>query len=164
MAAAGYALLFAGLYFWNLPVAEVAAVRRGTAVSAIYGTVRIEPTLVIPVRAQNAGFIQLAEALSAGRGAIGRHVEKGELLATIADEATARLLKQARTDFQAATQRAELPLPSAEALKVAEDKPDPAREIDGIEQRSRGRIREGAGESKPPPRLLGANGSTAIAT
>jgi RND family efflux transporter MFP subunit len=43
------------------------------------------------------------------------------LLATIADETTARLLKQARADLQAATQRAELPLPSAEALKVAED-------------------------------------------
>ena len=43
------------------------------------------------------------------------------MLATIADETTARQLKQARADFQAATQRAELPLPSAEALKVAED-------------------------------------------
>ena len=121
IAAAGLVLVFGSIYFWNLPVAEVAAVRRGTAISAIYGTVRIEPTLLIPVRAQNAGFIQLAEALAAGRGAIGRHVEKGELLATIADETTARLLKQARADLQAANQRAELPLPSAEALKVAED-------------------------------------------
>jgi RND family efflux transporter MFP subunit len=43
------------------------------------------------------------------------------LLATIADETTARQLKQARADLRAATQRAELPLPSAEALKVAED-------------------------------------------
>jgi RND family efflux transporter MFP subunit len=109
------------IYFATLPVAEVAIVQRGTAISAIYGTVRIEPSLVLPVRAQNSGFIQLAEVLSAGRGAIGRSVEKGELLATIADEATARQLKQARADLQAAKQRAELPLPSAEALKVAED-------------------------------------------
>jgi len=114
-------VLFAIIYFATLPVAEVAIVQRGTAISAIYGTVRIEPSLVLPVRAQNAGFIQLAEVLSAGRGAIGRSVEKGELLATIADEATARQLKQARADLQAARQRAELPLPSAEALKVAED-------------------------------------------
>jgi RND family efflux transporter MFP subunit len=114
-------MVFAIIYFATLPVAEVAIVQRGTAVSAIYGTVRIEPSLVLPVRAQNAGFIQLAEVLSAGRGAIGRSVEKGELLATIADEATARQLKQARADLQAATQRAELPLPSVEALKVAED-------------------------------------------
>jgi RND family efflux transporter MFP subunit len=115
-------LILAIVYFATMPVAEVAIVQRGTAISAIYGTVRIEPSLVIPVRAQNAGFIQLAEVLSAGRGAIGRNVEKGELLATIADEATARLLKQARADFQAAKARAEqLPLPSTEALKVAQD-------------------------------------------
>jgi RND family efflux transporter MFP subunit len=109
------------IYFTTLPVAEVAIVQRGTAISAVYGTVRIEPSLVIPVRAQNSGFIQLGEALSAGRGAIGRSVEKGELLATIADEMTARQLKQARADLQAAEQRAELPLPSTEALKVAQD-------------------------------------------
>jgi len=114
-------VIFSLIYFATLPVAEVVAVQRGTALSAIYGTVRIEPSLVLPVRAQNAGFIQLAEVLSAGRGAIGRSVEKGELLATIADEATARLLKQARADLLAATQRADLPLPSTEALKVAED-------------------------------------------
>jgi len=114
-------VIFAIIYFTTLPVAEVAIVQRGTAISAVYGTVRIEPSLVIPVRAQNSGFIQLGEALSAGRGAIGRNVEKGELLATIADQATARELKQARADLQAAQLRAELPLPSAEALKVAQD-------------------------------------------
>lgn len=115
-------LLILGLfYFLTLPVAEIAVVTRGTAISAIYGTVRIEPTLLVPVRAQNAGFIQMAESLSAGRGAIGKSVEKGELLATIADELTARQLRQARVDLQAAVERAELPLPSAEALKVAED-------------------------------------------
>jgi RND family efflux transporter MFP subunit len=114
-------VVVAVVYFMTLPIAEVVPVQRGTAISAIYGTIRIEPSLVLPVRAQNAGFIQLAEVLSAGRGAIGRSVEKGELLATIADEATARQLKQARADLQAAQQRAELPLPSAEALKVAED-------------------------------------------
>ena len=114
-------LVLGFFYLVTLPVAEIAVVKRGTAISAIYGTVRIEPTLLVPVRAQNAGFIQMAESLSAGRGAVGRSVEKGQLLATIADEATARQLKQARVDLQAAMQRAELPLPSAEALKVAED-------------------------------------------
>jgi RND family efflux transporter MFP subunit len=104
-----------------MPVAEVAIVRRGTAISAVYGTVRIEPAFVVHVRAQNSGFIRLADAFSAGRGAIGKSVTKGELLATIADETTARQLKQARADLQAATERAELPLPSAEPLKAAED-------------------------------------------
>lgn len=120
------------IYFATLPVAEVAIVQRGTAISAIYGTVRIEPSLVLPVRAQNAGFIQLAEVLSAGRGAIGRSVEKGELLATIADEATARQLKQARVDLQASKQRAELPLPSAEVLKVAQDNLGRLEKLSGL--------------------------------
>lgn len=109
------------LLFATLPVAEVAIVRRGTAIAAVYGTVRIEPTVAIPLRAQNAGYIRLAEPLSAGRAAIGRMVEKDQLLATIADEATARQLKQARADLEAAQQRAQLPLPSQEPLKVAED-------------------------------------------
>jgi RND family efflux transporter MFP subunit len=121
IAAAALVLVAAIVFFLTLPVAEIAVVRRGKAISAIYGTVRIEPTLLVPIRAQNAGFIQLAQTLAAGRGAIGKAVEKGQLLATIADETTARQLKQARADLQAATQRAELPLPSSEAFKVAED-------------------------------------------
>ena len=104
-----------------MPVAEVVTVRRGTAISAVYGTVRIEPAFVVRVRAQNAGFIQLAEAFSAGRGAIGMSVQKGQLLATIADEETSRQLKQARADLEAARERAALSLPSSELLKAAED-------------------------------------------
>src|SRR5256714_2118313 len=114
-------LLFALTYYFLMPVAEVASVRRGTAISAVYGTVRIEPAFVVRVRAQNDGFIRLAEAFSAGRGAIGKSVEKGQLLATIADEETSRQLKQARADLQAAVDRAALPLPSSELLKAAED-------------------------------------------
>jgi RND family efflux transporter MFP subunit len=113
--------LVALIWYALLPAAEVTTVRRGRALSAVYGTVRIEPAFVVHVRAQNAGFIRLADPFSAGRGAIGKNVEKGELLATIADEATARQLKQARADLQAATQRAALPLPSSELLKTAED-------------------------------------------
>jgi RND family efflux transporter MFP subunit len=108
-------------YYFFMPVAEVATVRRGTAISAVYGTVRIEPAFVVHIRAQNSGFIQLAEEFSAGRGAIGKSVTKGQVLASIADETTARQLKQARADLQAATERAKLPLPSEELLKTAED-------------------------------------------
>ena len=114
-------LLFAIVWYFFLPVAEVARVQRGTAISAVYGTVRIEPAFAPHVRAQNSGFIQLAEPFSAGRGAIGKSVEKGQLLATIADETTARQLKQARADLQAAIQRAAVPVPSSEPLKAAED-------------------------------------------
>ena len=114
-------LICGAAYYFFMPVAEVATVRRGTAVSAVYGTVRIEPAFVVHVRAQNSGFIQLAEEFSAGRGAIGKSVTKGQLLATIADETTARQLKQARTDLDAAAERGKLPLPSEELLKAAED-------------------------------------------
>jgi RND family efflux transporter MFP subunit len=119
--AAAIVVLFALAYFFLMPVAEVATVQRGTAISAVYGTVRIEPAFVVRVRAQNDGFIRLAEPFSAGRGAIGKGVERGELLATIADEETSRQLKQARTDLQAAVDRAALPVPSSELLKAAED-------------------------------------------
>jgi RND family efflux transporter MFP subunit len=118
---AALVLVFGVAYYFLMPVAEVAAVRRGTAISAVYGTVRIEPAFVVRVRAQNDGFIQLAEAFSAGRGAIGKNVEKGQLLATIADEETARELKQGRADLQAAVDRAAVPLPSSELLRAAED-------------------------------------------
>ena len=114
-------LLFAIVWYFFLPVAEVARVQRGTAISAVYGTVRIEPAFAPHVRAQNSGFITLAEPFAAGRGAIGKSMEKGQLLATIADETTARLLKQARADLQAAIQRAAVPVPSSEPLKAAED-------------------------------------------
>jgi len=118
---AAIVLVFAAAYYFLMPVAEVVTVRRGTAISAVYGTVRIEPAFVVRVRAQNDGFIRLAENFSAGRGAIGRSVEKGQLLATIADEETSRQLKQARADLEAAVQRAAVPLPSSELLKAAED-------------------------------------------
>src|SRR5437660_11585046 len=118
---AALVLLFAVAYYFLMPVAEVVTVRRGTAISAVYGTVRIEPAFVVRIRAQNDGFIQLAEPFSAGRGAVGKSVEKGQLLATIADEETARQLKQARADLQAAIDRAALSLPSSELLKAAED-------------------------------------------
>ncbi len=108
-------------YFAFLPIAEVAPVQRGTAIAAVYGTIRIEPISVVRVRAQNTGFIRLADPITAGRAAIGRSVKKGELFATIADEATARQLQQAGADLQAANERAGLPLPSTEPLRVAED-------------------------------------------
>lgn len=117
-----FAVVCGIIYYFFIPVAEVATVRRGTALSTVYGTIRIEPAFVVPVRAQNSGFIQLADPFSAGRGAIGKSVTKGQLLASIADEATARQLKQALADLQAATERAKLPLPSEEPLKAAEDK------------------------------------------
>jgi len=40
---AAVVLLVVLVYYFLMPVAEVVTVRRGTAISAVYGTVRIEP-------------------------------------------------------------------------------------------------------------------------
>ncbi len=114
------ALLFAAIYFFTLPIVEVEKVVRGTAISAVYGTVRIEPVFVVQVRAQNNGFIRLADAVASGRGAVGKSLAKEELLATISDETMTRQLKQAQSDLQAAEEQARLELPSSEPLKIAE--------------------------------------------
>src|SRR5437899_481972 len=118
---AALVLVIALAYYCLMPVAEMVTVRRGTAISAVYGTVRIEPAFVVRVRSQNAGCIQLAEAFSAGRGAIGKNVQKGQLLEMIGDEETSRQLRQARAHLEAARERAALPLPSTELVKAAED-------------------------------------------
>jgi hypothetical protein len=55
---------------------EVATVRRGTGHFRRLWDGAIEPAFVVHVRAQNSGFIQLAEPFSAGRGAIGKSVEE----------------------------------------------------------------------------------------
>src|SRR5947207_15987556 len=73
---AALVLVIALAYYFLMPVAEVVTVRRGPAISAVYGNVRIEPAFVVRVRAQNDGFIQLAEPFSAGRGAIGSSEER----------------------------------------------------------------------------------------
>ncbi len=114
------ALLIGTIYFLTLPAVEVERVVRGPAISAVYGTVRIEPVFVVHVRAQNNGFIRLTDAVANGRGAVGKAVAKDELLGTIADETTARQLKQAQADLQAAEEQARLELPSSEPLKIAE--------------------------------------------
>jgi len=114
------ALIFGAVYYFTLPIVEVERVVRGAAISAVYGTVRIEPVFVVQVRAQNNGFVRLADPVASGRGAVGKTVAKDELLATIADETTARQLKQAQADLRAAEEQARLELPSSEPLKIAE--------------------------------------------
>ena len=93
-------LVFGLIYFLSLPVAEVAAVRRGTAISAIYGTVRIEPTLGDPGPRAKRGIH------STGRSALGRprrhwpaRWRKANCWRPSQTKTTARLLKQARADL-----------------------------------------------------------------
>src|SRR5262249_61114852 len=48
-------LLFALAYYFLMPVAEVATVRRGTAISAVDGAGRVEPAVVVGVVAVIGG-------------------------------------------------------------------------------------------------------------
>ena len=61
---AGAFALSALVYYLLLPVAEVARVERGTAIAAVYGTVRIEPNLILPVHPQYSGFIRLTNTFA----------------------------------------------------------------------------------------------------
>src|SRR4030095_17194033 len=54
--AAAIVVLFALAYFFLMPVAEVAKVQRGIAISAVYGTVRIAPAFLVPVGGENDGL------------------------------------------------------------------------------------------------------------
>ena len=108
-------------YYFFMPVAEVAVVQRGTAISAVYGTVRIEPAFVVHVRAQNSGFIQLAEEFSAGRGAIGKSVSKGPAARHDRRRSDRATIETGAGRSPGGNERAKLPLPSEEPLKAAED-------------------------------------------
>ena len=102
-------------------VAEVAAVQRGTATAAVYGTVKIQSAIVREIRAQNTGIIKFADGIASGVVSIGSAVKRDQVLGTITDEATTKALRQAQTELEAATQRQKLGPPSAEVLKTAQD-------------------------------------------
>src|SRR5438105_15830106 len=57
---AALVLLFAVAYYFLMPGADVVTVRRGTALSAVDGTVRIHPAYVLRVRPRNARVIPSA--------------------------------------------------------------------------------------------------------
>ncbi|SDT88304.1 RND family efflux transporter, MFP subunit [Verrucomicrobium sp. GAS474] len=108
---------FAYSYF-SRPAAEVYRVHRGTAIAAVYGTVRIEWTSSVGVRAQNSGYIQLKD-ISPGQSSIGLHVRKDQVLATIVDEATAREISQTKIDLDAALAKQKVGPADAIALEAS---------------------------------------------
>src|ERR1039457_7212683 len=67
------------------PVAEVYVAQRGTATSAVYGTVKVVAALTMNTRARESGIIHVSDRI-ARNGIIGLEVKQGELLATIVNE------------------------------------------------------------------------------
>ncbi len=103
----------------NRSPADVYVAQRGTAVSAVYGTVTITADIALNLVAQNAGYLH--ETLGTLAEAQGTPVKKDQVLATITDEIGQRQLAQARNDFEAAVARQKVGPTTQGPLKSAED-------------------------------------------
>lgn len=120
----GVVVLFGGwLVYRSLSrvPAEVFVVVRSTATASVYGTVKIQAAVTREVRSQNTGYIKFADGIFSGVSSVGFAVTKDQVLATIADEATSRQLKQAQTELAAASDRQKLGPPSTQLLRTAAD-------------------------------------------
>jgi RND family efflux transporter MFP subunit len=99
------------------PVAEVYVAQRGTAISAVYGTVKLLATLTINVRARCSGNIQFSE-LVASNALVGLDVKQGQLLGTIVNQDLDREIVKAESDLKAAEARKNLGPPSQPQLNT----------------------------------------------
>lgn len=117
LAAAGVSTM---LYI-NRQTAEVVPARKGKAISAVYGTVKVEWAYSKSVKAEVTGYITFAEGLYSGVSSIGNVVKKDQALARITDEATARQIQQGRNDLEAALERQRMGPLTTQLLRNAED-------------------------------------------
>jgi HlyD family secretion protein len=106
-----------GYWYYNyatIASAEVAYVKRGTAVTSVYGTVNVDPVEQIIVRTRNYG------QLSAWKVSAGDAVKKNQILAEVIDDNFQRQMDSAQSSLAQAQVRQKLGPPSAAALKNAE--------------------------------------------
>jgi RND family efflux transporter MFP subunit len=101
------------------PVAEVYVAQRGTAISAVYGTVKVMASLTVNTRARSSGIIRFAQAV-ATNAVVGLDVKQGELLATIVNEDLDREIAKAEADLKAAEEKQRLGPPSQPQLNTQE--------------------------------------------
>ncbi len=122
------------------PAAEVYVAQRGTAISAVYGTVKVVASLTMNVRARNSGTIRFSDRIATNT-IVGLVVTQGELLATIANEDLDREVAKAESDLKAAEERRRIgpsgqpPLNTQEALltrleKLAQMQNVPAADLE----------------------------------
>ena len=118
-----FGLFVFGYYLYvnvlNRAPADVYTAQRGTAISAVYGTVTINANYALTLFSQNVGYLH--ETLGTTVTANGLAVTKDQLLATIIDEPSQRLVAQARNDHEAALARQKVGPPTFGVLKSAED-------------------------------------------
>lgn len=121
----GFVLVLVGYYLYvnviNRAPAEVYVAQRGTAISAVYGTITINPVASLPLFAQNAGFLHSTPGLENITQANGHAVKANELLGTVVDEIGDRLLRQAQQDYDNAVARQKNGPASAGPLRSAQD-------------------------------------------
>jgi RND family efflux transporter MFP subunit len=111
------AMLYGG---WaSRPVAEVYVAQRGTAISAVYGTVKVVASLTINIHARNSGIVHFADFV-ATNSTSGLEVKQGDLLATITNEDLDREIAKAETELNAAEERQRLGPPSLPQLNTQE--------------------------------------------
>lgn len=101
------------------PTAEVYVAQRGTATSAVYGTVKVVASLTMNIRARNSGTIHFTDRI-ATNAVVGLVVTQGELLATIANEDLDRDIARAESDLKAAEERRIIGPPSQQPLNTQE--------------------------------------------
>lgn len=92
--------------FLNRAPADVYICQRGTATSAVYGTVTINANYAVTLFSQNSGYLR--ESLGTTVTAQGQSVTKDQVMATIEDEITLRARNQAKNDYEAAQSRLRL--------------------------------------------------------
>ncbi|MEI8314981.1 MAG: efflux RND transporter periplasmic adaptor subunit [Verrucomicrobiota bacterium] len=102
------------------PVADVYVVQRGTAVSAVYGTVRVTPKARLILRAGTSGTMRLARNAAGAELAPGMPLEEGQLLGSINSPELERELTKSESDLKAAEERQRLGAPSLQLLKTSE--------------------------------------------
>lgn len=106
----GTAAILYGIWA-SRPVAEVYVAQRGTAISAIYGTVKVQASLTINLHARSSGTIHFSDRV-ASNAMVGLVVTQGELLAAIANEDLDRDITKAEAELSAAEERQRLGPPS----------------------------------------------------
>jgi macrolide-specific efflux system membrane fusion protein len=118
--AAGIIVLATIWYLMARPMVEVFVVRRGTAISATYGTVKVAPTLTFNIRARASGVLHYSEAFGQVPSLVGREVKKNELLGWVVNDDLDRAYTKAEVEWKAAQERRQLGPADAAALKTQE--------------------------------------------
>ena len=130
-----FVLLLTGYYLYvnviNRPPAEVYVVSRGTAVSAVYGTVTISSVASLALLSQNNGYLHYAPGLGSNAVTLnGYVVKKDQLLGTVVDEIGQRLMESAKRDYEAAVSRQKNGPGSAGLLENAKSQRDALNKVD----------------------------------